>query len=147
MALPSHRRAGNPVAAFRSMLDDFFKEPFFSSDLDAAQSYWPKVDITEDKERFLVRADLPGMEKDDINVLIEGDTLTISGEKREEIKREEGAYSHLERSYGLFQRAITLPENVDKEKVDASYRNGVLELSLIKTGEPRVKGKKIEIKS
>ncbi|MBD3317976.1 MAG: Hsp20 family protein, partial [Chitinivibrionales bacterium] len=136
--LPSTRRE-NPLTSFRNMLDEFFGEPFFMSDREISGKMWPRVDITEEKERFLVRADLPGISKDDINVSIEGDTLTISGEKKEEHKREEGTYSHLERSYGSFQRSFSLPEYVDKENVDAKYKNGVLELSLVKTGEPKKK--------
>lgn len=145
MALPA-RRTTNPLATFRNMLDDFFGEPFLMADRDMSGKVWPRVDITEDKERYQIRADLPGLKKEDINVSIEGDTLSISGEKKEEIKKEEGAYTHLERSYGSFQRSFTLPENIDKEKIDAHYRDGVLELSLLKTGEPEVKGKKIEVK-
>jgi len=128
------------------MLDEFFSEPFFMGDRDISRSMWPRVDITEENERFLVHADLPGMNKEDIDVSIEGDTLTISGEKREQKKKEEGAYSHLERAYGSFQRSFSLPENVDKEKVDAQYTSGVLELSLPKTAEEKKMGKKIEVK-
>lgn len=143
--LPVLRRSDNPFSVFRTMMDDFFNEPFFTSNLN--QNYFPRVDITEDKERFLVRADLPGMNVNDIKVAVEGDTLTISGEKKEERKVEEGAYNHLERNYGTFMRSFTLPENVDRDKIDANYKNGVLELSIIKTGEPKAKAKKIEIKS
>lgn len=146
MALPALRRGRNPVESFRSMLDEFFSEPFFMGDRDISRSMWPRVDITEENERFLVHADLPGMNKEDIDVSIEGDTLTISGEKREQKKKEEGAYSHLERAYGSFQRSFSLPENVDKEKVDAQYTSGVLELSLPKTAEEKKMGKKIEVK-
>jgi len=128
------------------MLDEFFNEPFFMGDRNITGATWPRVDINEEKERYLVRADLPGMTKDDINVSIEGDTLIISGEKKEERKKEEGAYSHLERTYGSFQRSFTLPEHIDKEKVDASYKNGVLELSLLKKEGPERKSKQIEIK-
>lgn len=145
MALPPSKRPQSPLATFGSMLDEFFGQPFFRSDREIGGQLWPRVDITEEKERFLVRADLPGLSKDDINVAIEGDTLTISGEKKEEHKREEGAYSHLERSYGSFQRSFTLPENVDKEKVNANYKNGVLELSLTKSGEPKKRARQIEI--
>jgi HSP20 family protein len=143
--LPSTRRE-SPLTTFRDMLDEFFGEPFFMSDREITGRAWPRVDITEEKDRYLVRADLPGLSREDISVAIEGDTLTISGEKKEEHKREEGAYSHLERTYGSFQRSFTLPEHVDKEKVDAKYANGVLELSLRKTGEPKKKSKQIEIK-
>jgi HSP20 family protein len=86
------------------------------------------------------------MKKDEIIVAIEGNTLTISGEKKEEHKREEGNYYHFERTYGSFQRSFSLPDFVDKDKVDATYNNGVLELTLRKTGEQKRQGKKIEIK-
>ena len=142
---PSLRRGGQ-LANFKTMLDDFFNEPFFSTSAEAGKAYWPRMDIVEDKERFLVRADLPGISKDDINVSIEGDMLTISGEKREDAKKMEGAYCHIERACGSFLRTFTLPSNIDRDKVEANYRNGVLELSLLKTGEETKKSKAIEIK-
>jgi HSP20 family protein len=146
MALLPSLRSESPLAAFRNMLDEFFNEPFFMSDREITGRVWPRVDIAEEKDRYIVRADLPGMRKDEISIAIEGDTLTISGEKKEEHKREEGNYYHLERTYGSFQRSFSLPGFVDKEKVDASYNNGVLELTLRKTGEQKKPGKKIEIK-
>ncbi|MDR0306156.1 MAG: Hsp20/alpha crystallin family protein [Chitinispirillales bacterium] len=141
-------RRGGPLANFRTMLDDFFNEPFFSasSSSDASRAYWPRIDITEDKERFLVRADLPGINKEDINVSIEGDLLTISGQKKEDAKKMDDGYSHIERAYGSFLRTFSLPVNVDREKIEANYKNGVLELSLLKTGAEPKKSKSIEIK-
>lgn len=144
MAMPSLRTM-NPISSFRNMMEDFFNEPFMLANREIP-TFFPKVDIVEDKERYLVRADMPGMNKDDINVFIEGDTLIISGEKKEEYKKETEGYTHLERSSGSFQRSFTLPQNIEKEKVNASYRDGVLELSLLKIGEPEKKGTKIEIK-
>ena len=146
MALLPSIRTESPLATFRSMIDDFFSEPFLLSDRDVSGRIWPRVDITEEKDRFVVRADLPGMNKNDINVSIDNDTLTISGEKKEEHKREEGAYYHFERSYGSFQRSFTIPEYVSRDNVEAKYTNGVLELSLKKTGERKRMGKQIEIK-
>jgi len=145
-SLPA-RQSKNPFSLFRTMMDDFLNEPFTTGDLGFGERFYPRIDITEDKERYLVRADLPGLDKNDIKVSIEGDTLVISGERKFERKVEEGAYSHMERSYGSFQRSLTLPQNVDKDKIDASYKNGVLELSILKTGETKAKGKQIEIKS
>jgi HSP20 family protein len=147
MALLPTRRSENPLAAFRGMLDDFFNEPFLMSDRDISSRVWPRVDITERKDAYIVRADLPGMRTEDIKVSLEGNLLTVSGEKQQETEREEGAYSHLERSYGSFQRSFTLPEYVDKESVDAKYANGVLELTMKKVGQAAPRGRQIEIKS
>lgn len=69
------------------------------------------------------------------------------GEKKVERKSEKGGYTHFERSSGTFERSFTLPEYVDKSKVEASYKNGLLELSLVKNGEQKLKAKQIEIKS
>lgn len=148
MALLPSRRTENPLTAFRGMLDEFFSEPFFRmGDRDLAGTMWPRLDINEEKNQYIIRADLPGVSKEDINVSIDGDVLTISGEKKQERREGEGEYSHLERTYGSFSRSFSLPEYVDKESVDANYKNGVLELRLNKTGEPKRKAKQIEIKS
>jgi HSP20 family protein len=136
-----------PLTAMRSLLEDFFNEPFFSmSDRNVSGRMWPKVDIVEEKKQFCIKADLPGMKREDIKVEIEGTTLSLSGEKKEEKQEQEGAYGHFERSYGAFQRTFTLPENVDPNSIDAVYKNGVLEVSLKKTGEIRSKTKEIEVK-
>ena len=84
----------------------------------------------------MLKADLPGLEKDDITINVDNRTLTISGEKGE-TKREskKGNYYHLERSFGSFCRSFTLPSHVDEKKVEAHYKNGVLELILKKTGD------------
>lgn len=148
MALLPTRRSTSPISTFRSMLDDFFSEPFFSMhDRDITGTVWPRIDITEEDKDYVIRADMPGMDKKDIDVSVEGDTLTISGEKKEESKTSEGGYQHMERSYGSFSRSFALPDYVDKENVDASLKSGVLELRLKKTGEPKRNGKKIEVKS
>ncbi len=147
MALPSLREE-NPLMSFRKMFNDFFNDPFFATtrDLSTSNTFWPRVDIADEKERVCIRAELPGMSKDDINVTINNDILTISGEKKIERKSEQGGYNHFERSYGEFERSFRLPDYVSKEKVDANFKNGVLELSLIKTGEEKPKAKQIEIK-
>ena len=148
MALPSLREE-NPLLSFRRVFSDFFNDPFFSSskDLTTTNTFWPRVDINDEKERVCVRAELPGLNKDDINVTIDNDILTISGEKKIDRKSETGGYNHYERSYGAFERSFRLPDYVNKDKVDANFKNGVLELSLLKTGEQKPKAKQIEIKS
>lgn len=146
MALPS-LRDDNPIASFRRFFNEMMNDPFYSMNRElGTNAFWPRVDITDEKERVLVRAEIPGMKKEDINVTIENDLLTISGEKKIERKTDQGKYNHYELSYGTFERTFRLPENVDKDKIDASYKNGVLELSIVKTGEQKPKAKQIEIK-
>ncbi len=105
----------------------------------------PAVDITEKPDAFMMTAEIPGMTEQEIEVLLSADTLTIKGEKRQE-REEKGNNQYLsERSYGTFQRAFTLPEAVDREKIAASFSNGVLSVTLPKT--LAAAPKKIEVKA
>lgn len=105
----------------------------------------PAVDITEREDAFIVTAEVPGLAEKEIEVLLSGNTLTIKGEKRQE-REEKGDNQYLsERSYGAFQRAFSLPETVDSEKIEASFGNGVLTLTLPKAVV--TPPKKIEVKS
>lgn len=114
----------------------FAGEPF--------SSFSPVVDVDESGDAVHVRAELPGLEKDQISIDVTGQTLTLSGEKKqEEEKKDEGYYSR-ERSFGKFSRQITLPAEVDTDKTTAEYKNGVLHINMPKT-ESAVR-KKIEVK-
>lgn len=147
MAQVPSRLRENPLTSFRSMFDEFFNEPFFrKTDRDLTGRVWPRVDIIEQRGTFIIRADLPGLKRDDIDVSVEGDVLTISGEKKEETREMQPEYSHLERTYGSFCRSFTLPDYVDKENVEAMYTNGILELRLRKTREPERRAKQIQVK-
>jgi HSP20 family protein len=90
----------------------------------------PSVDISENKKGYTIRVEIPGVEKDDVKLTIEDDTLLISGEKRQEKEDNDGGYHCVERSYGSFQRVISLPADADQEKLEAKFRNGVLTLTL-----------------
>ena len=131
-------------------LSDLFEEAlsgnFFSRwNREIDERCFPNVDIIEGKENYLIKADLPGLDKKDIKVEVENGVLTISGEKREEkTERDKTHYYHLERSYGAFCRSFRLPDNVGSEHVDAKYANGVLELTLKKT--EAAKPRAIEVK-
>jgi HSP20 family protein len=135
-----------PGTSLAPMFEDFFADGFFNRwDRDFSGTLWPRVDIIERPESFLLKADLPGLEKGDISISVDNRTLTISG-KKEETKREtkKGSYYHLERGFGSFCRSFTLPSHVDDKKVEAHFKNGVLELILKKTGE--AVSKAIEVK-
>jgi HSP20 family protein len=97
----------------------------------------PAVNISEHKDRYDVNLAAPGMKKDDFNIDIEGNTLTISAETREEKEEKEERYTRKEYSYSSFSRSFSLPEWVNKDKIDASYENGVLRLSIPKTEEAK----------
>ncbi len=112
--------------------------------LDGAWS--PAVDIYDSKENILIKADIPGLSKEDIEVTVHGDTLVIKGEKKHEKEVKEKDYIRTERFYGNFQRAIRLPAEVETNKVDATYKNGVLELVLPKNEKAKPKQIKLDIK-
>src|SRR6202049_2697861 len=92
----------------------------------------PPVDIQETDHELVVKADVPDMEMKDIDVRMENGTLTIRGERKFEAKKNEGGWHRVERSYGTFERAFTLPETVNPEGVKADYKNGVLTVTLPK---------------
>ena len=105
----------------------------------------PTVDLYEEKDDIVVKAELPGLEKDDIEVNLSDNRLTIRGEKKqeEEVKREN--YYRSERSYGSFSRTLELPREVQTDKVKAAFKNGILEIRLPKTEEAKKKETKIKV--
>lgn len=108
-------------------------------------SYWtPAVDIAEQENEYVVKMELPGVNKDEVKISLESNILTIKGEKKQK-KDEKGKNLHrLERSYGSFQRSFTLPTTVKSDKIDAVFNDGVLSISLPKAEE--AKPKQIEVK-
>ena len=99
----------------------------------------PAIDLAENKENVVVRAELPGMKKEDIEVTLHEGTLNIAGERKSEKKVEEGGVYRSERFFGRFQRAITLPAPVAGDKVKADYKDGILTVTLPKTEEAKPK--------
>jgi HSP20 family protein len=105
----------------------------------------PHIDVKEHDGRLLVRADLPGLTKDEIKVEVIEDTLTIQGERKEEKKEEGKGYCYSECSYGRFYRAIPLPEGVDTTKVTAEFQNGVLEVSIPLPSHDEPQARRVEV--
>jgi len=125
------------------LFDDMFPE--IREGVDTGLMEWrPMVDTYEKDDAIIVNAELPGVKKDDISIDVKNNILTISGERKDEEEVNEDNYFRKERFYGKFQRSFTLPENVDPDKVDAAYKDGVLEVKIPKTDEGSTK--KIEIK-
>ena len=147
--LPFKRRSGVPNVY--SEMDDMVKRMWFGfpfhnlqEDLDVGWS--PRLDVSETDTALEVVADLPGMEKKDINVTLEDDLLIIQGERKEE-KEEKGKKFHtIERRSGSFYRALRLPMEVVSDKIEAAFKDGVLTLKLPKSKESKKKAAQIEIK-
>ena len=106
----------------------------------------PEVDITEEKDRIIVTADLPGMKQEEIAVEVSDGVLTIQGERKRESETKDAKTYRVERSYGSFLRSFTLPAGVDATRVNAAYKNGVLEITLPKLAEAKAKQIKVEVK-
>ena len=104
----------------------------------------PAIDVIEEKENFLVRADLPGLSKEDVTVSLQDNYLTIRGEKKHETETKEANYYHRERVSGTFLRTVGLPTTVDAKKIEASFKDGVLQVRLPKS--EAAKPKQIEVK-
>lgn len=114
-------------------LDQFFND--FDSTVAAKSGFAPAVDIVEDKEEYLLRAELPGVAKENIKVEVKENRLTLSGTKESVHKESKGEYRYVESSYGAFSRTFELPRNVPGEAIKAEYANGVLTLRIPKAKE------------
>ncbi len=136
------------LAGVRKEMDQIFGE-FFGrtpSKMAAAEAVWsPLVDIHETNDSFLLKAELPGVKQEDLQVSVEGDALTLKGERKHETEIKEEQYHRIERSYGRFERVILLPSIVDPEGVKATCRDGVLEIQLPKREEAKPKAVKVEV--
>ncbi len=104
----------------------------------------PVVDIIEDEKAYVIKAELPDMKKEDVHVQLENGVLTLSGERRVERDEKTRKYHRIERAYGVFARSFELPENIDANKISASYKDGVLTVAVAKSEQALPK--QIEVK-
>ena len=124
---------------------DYLKTNFF--DLRPVEkNKFPKVDIMETESNFLISAELPGLDKKSVDLTLDEGTLTIKGEKKTETENIQGEFCSRERSYGTFHRSFEIPAVIDQNKIDASFVNGVLTVTMQKTPEAKKEIKKIPIK-
>lgn len=112
---------------------------------DRSAGWAPAVDMIDQKDELILRADLPGLDEKDIEVTMQDGTVTIRGERKEEKEEKKEDYYCCERRYGAFARTLMLPTSVDPDKVKATFSRGVLEIHLPKAKE--AKGKKVEVKA
>jgi HSP20 family protein len=112
-------------------MDEFFNEAVATNDA----SFSPNINISETDNKLSIDVDIPGMNKEDINVNLENGTLTISGERKNKSEEEGRTFHRVETRYGSFKRSFQLPDNVDEESVEASYENGILTIDIDKKEE------------
>ncbi|HVO95403.1 MAG TPA: Hsp20/alpha crystallin family protein [Terriglobales bacterium] len=133
------------------MMEDFFGRrfrPFWPERwfrTEEIQGRVPALDMFEEKDDIVVKAEIPGMDKDNIEVNLTDHTLTIKGEKKKEEEIKEENYYRTERSYGAFIRSVELPREVHADKVKATFKNGVLEIRMPKTEEAKAKEIKVKV--
>ena len=139
--LPS---VSDPDFGFPSLFRDLRMPNLFGETERFARSWCPTVDVCEEADRILLTAELPGFTQDQVKVEIEGNVLTMSGERKLTDETSPRNYSRMERSYGHFVRSFTLPSVVDRNKIHATFQNGLLEIELPKGEESKPRQIQIE---
>ncbi len=133
------------VLALQNRMNSLFRDMNEENDPVAAASFVPPVDIYEDAQKVVLKLEVPGVDLKDLDVRVENHTLTVKGERKFEAEEKEQNFHRIERRYGSFYRAFTLPSSVDTENVGASYNAGVLKLELKKKAEAQPKQIKINV--
>ena len=138
------------IASMQREMNKVF-DSFFRGETDegfplTASSWRPAVDIAEEEDAFQVKMELPGVAKEDVKITMENDLLTVRGEKKQEKETKGKNYHRIERGYGLFQRSFTLPVTVRGEKIEASFRDGILNITLPKSEEAKPKEIEVRVK-
>jgi len=129
---------------FDSLFDSFLENTRYP--VRSEDKWMPRVDVQESENSFEVTAELPGMDKKDIDIGLQDNRLTIKGEKDTEKEENNNKYYIRERVRGRFERSFTLPENVDKDRIEAKFNDGVLTLEIPKTEVPEQEEVKIKVK-
>jgi HSP20 family protein len=133
------------VVALQNRMNSLFRDLNEGDSPLTTASFVPAVDIYEDAQKVMLKLEVPGIEEKDLDVRVENNTLTVKGERKFEKEEKEENFHRIERRYGSFYRAFTLPSTVDTENVKASYDAGVLKLELKKKAEAQPKQIKINV--
>ncbi len=153
--LTVHREPQDPFYALQGRINQLFDEILGTPEgfgfrlanlADRFGEFSPQVDVIESEKAIKITAELPGMDDKDINVTFAHNTLTISGEKKENKEETDKGYYYVERSYGSFQRSIPIPTEIESDKIDATFKKGVLTITLPKTKAAQAAYKRIPVK-
>lgn len=107
----------------------------------------PSLDVASDEKKYSIDIELPGIDANDVTIEVDGNTLKIKGEKRQEKEDKEKGFYQVERCYGSFQRILDIPDDADMDNISATYKNGVLSIAVPRKALPKKDTKKIEIKT
>lgn len=133
------------------LFDDFFRDfnlvPSWETSMQPLEAFSPRLNISENEKELNISAELPGLERKDISIELEDNTLTISGERREEHEEKNRRWHRVEQSYGAFHRSVPLPSGVDAGAAKAEFKNGILKVTLPKLKKELDSRKTIDIKS
>jgi HSP20 family protein len=142
MALVRYSKPGNDVFGqrFSDIMDEFFNDAVANRQ----NSFAPKIDISETENQYVIDVTLPGMKKDDIQLDLEKGRLTINGERKFEKEKEGKTYHRVESHYGTFTRTFQLPDDVNDDSINASYNDGILNITIDKSEEKMKKQIKIK---
>ncbi len=156
---PEERRMGNPLQAFHQELDRLFADMFQGFGMPSAsgrKDLWtpmentllkPHLDLGAAEDAYTISVEIPGVDEKDVRIDIANDTLTIQGEKKQHKEEKDKHYYSLERSYGHFQRVLSLPEDADQDNVSARFKNGILQVKIPRKSLPAPEVRQIEIQS
>src|SRR5580700_3816269 len=133
------------VVAFQNPFNTLFRDLNEDEGMPTTAGFIPAVDVYEDEKKVVLKLEVPGIEEKDLDVSVEKNTLTVKGERKFEKEEKEENFHRIERRYGSFYRAFTLPSTVDTEHVGASYNAGVLKLEMTKKPEAQPKQIKINV--
>lgn len=120
-----------------SLFEEFFNNPLLSAVTRPSERWLPAVDVLEKDGSLILRAEVPGVNEKDIDLKIEGNVLTLKGEKKQEHEEDRNNYHRMESYYGSFARSFTLPDTVDRDNIKAEYKNGILVVTIPRKAEVR----------
>lgn len=141
------KRNPNELPALRGGMDEWFENFFRGLDRPLSflgQRAWPAIDVAERDDSVLVRAEVPGMKPEEIDISVYGNALTISGERKESKEDESDGFYHVESSYGSFRREVALPTDVDESKIEAVCKDGILTVTLPKAEKSKALKVKVQ---
>ena len=133
------------VVALQNRVNSLFREMNEGDSPLTTASFVPAVDIYEDSKKVVLKLEVPGVEEKDLDIRVENNTLTVKGERKFEKEEKEENFHRIERRYGTFYRAFTLPSTVDTEHINAGYNAGILKLELSKKAEAQPKQIKVNV--
>ncbi|MBN2376426.1 MAG: Hsp20/alpha crystallin family protein [Sedimentisphaerales bacterium] len=142
----TRRGESTPLASLQEEMNDLFGHFFGGSSLVwPERTYWPAINIADKEDAVVVTAEVPGCKPEDIEISVHGNTMSISGEKKEKTEEKKKNYYHMESRYGSFRRELILPAEVNADKIEAKCQEGVLTITLPKA--EKAKAKKIKVKA